>query len=376
MEKEEGTQMRTKKVLAVLAAAALVTGVVACGGGDDSSSGSSAGGGSKAGGSINGAGATFPQPVYQEWASKIKDAQGITVNYQGIGSGGGIAQFTAGTVDFGATDSAMKDEEIAAAKKKGEPVHIPTVMGAVTVSYNVEGVKSGIKMDGATIADIFLGKVKKWNDPEIAKLNAGMDLPGDDITVCHRSDESGTTANFTSFLVNYSDAWKSGPGTDKSVDWPTGTGAKGNDGVAACIKQNAGAIGYVEQAYALANNFTFASVKNKSGAFVAPELPSTSAAGEGLDIPDDLRISTIDAPGAKAYPITALTFLLVYQDMCKAGVDEGKAQAVKAWLSYAEGEGQRVAQELQYAPLPDDLHSKAQEKIDGLQCNGKAIGGT
>jgi phosphate transport system substrate-binding protein len=356
---------------------ALAFAVAACGS-DNSSSGSAAGGGSgssKGGlaGTLNGAGATFPQPVYQEWAARLKDDKGVTVNYQGIGSGGGIAQFTAGTVDFGATDSAMKPEEIAAARKKGDPVHIPTVMGAVTVSYNLEGVKSGMKLDGATIADIFLGKITTWNDPAIAKLNAGLSLPSDKITVCHRSDESGTTANFTKFLVAYSPAWAGGPGTDKSVKWPTGTGAKGNDGVAACIKQNAGAVGYVEQAYALANNFTFASVKNKAGNYVAPTLDSTSAAGDGLKIPADLRISTIDAPGAQAYPITALTFLLVYRDVCKAGADEGKAKALKAWLDYAEGPGQDVAAELQYAKLPDALHTKAQAKVDGLTCNGSPI---
>jgi phosphate transport system substrate-binding protein len=361
---------------ALASAAALAVGVAACGG-DDSSSGSggSSGGGSsqQLGGSINGAGATFPQPVYQEWAARFKEQKGTTVNYQGIGSGGGIAQFTAGTVDFGATDSAMEDAEITAAKKKGVPVHVPTVMGAVTVSYNLEGQKSGIKLEGATIADIFLGKVKTWNDPAIAKLNSGASLPAQAITVCHRSDESGTTANFTKFLAAYSPAWENGPGCDKSVKWPTGTGAKGNDGVAACIKQNQGSIGYVEQAYALANSFTFASVKNKSGQYIAPTLASTSAAGTGLDIPGDLRISTIDAPGPKAYPITALTFLLVYQDMCKAGMDAGKAKLVKAWLDYAEGPGQSVAKELQYAQLPSDLHTKAQAKVDGLQCNGSPI---
>jgi phosphate transport system substrate-binding protein len=370
--------MRINRLLPALAMVAAFAFVVAACGSDSNSGGSSGSSGSSSsgaglGGTLNGAGATFPQPVYQEWAARFKDDKGVTVNYQGIGSGGGIAQFTAGTVDFGATDSAMKPEEIAAAKKKGDPVHIPTVMGAVTVSYNLNGVKSGMKLDGPTIADIFLGKITTWNDPAIAKLNAGMQLPGDKITVCHRSDESGTTGNFTKFLVAYSPAWAGGPGTDKSVKWPTGTGAKGNDGVAACIKQNAGAVGYVEQAYALANNFTFASVKNKAGNFVAPTLDSTSAAGDGLKIPADLRISTIDAPGAQAYPITALTFLLVYQDVCKAGADAGKAKALKAWLDYAEGPGQDVAGELQYAKLPAALHTKAQAKVDGLTCNGSPI---
>jgi phosphate transport system substrate-binding protein len=367
---------------AAACAVALAFGITACGSGNGTSGGSGSGSGSSGtksaqlGGSLNGAGATFPQPVYQEWAARFKDKVGTTVNYQGIGSGGGIAQFTAGTVDFGATDSAMKDEEIAAAKAKGDPVHVPTVLGAVTVSYNLDGVKSGLKLDGATIADIFLGKITKWNDPKIASANPDSQLPSTAITVCHRSDESGTTKNFLTFLAGYSPAWKNGPGVDKSVKWPTGTGAKGNDGVAACIKQNPGAVGYVEQAYALANNFTFASVKNKSGDFIAPTLASTSAAAEGLQIPDDLRVSTIDAPGKTAYPISAVTFLLVYADPCKAGMKPDVAKRLKAFLDYAEGDGQAVAGELSYAKLPDALHTKAQTKVDGLTCNGQAIAGT
>jgi phosphate transport system substrate-binding protein len=371
----------TRLMLAVAAALALA--VTACGSDNESngvpqtSNAGSGGSGSKSaqlGGTLNGAGATFPQPVYQEWAARFQEKTGTTVNYQGIGSGGGVAQFTAKTVDFGASDASMSDEEIAAAQKAGsDPVHVPTVLGAVTVSYNLDGVESGMKLDGATIANIFLQKIKKWNDPAIAGQNPDAKLPDSNITICHRSDESGTTKNFTAFLANYSDEWKNGPGVDKSVKWPGGTGAKGNDGVAACIKQNAGAVGYVEQAYALANNFTFASVKNKSGDYIAPSLEGASAAAVGLDIPDDLRISTIDAPGAQAYPITALTFLLVYQDVCKAGADAGKAKALKAWLDYAEGAGQDAAAELQYAKLPDDLLTKAQAKIDGLTCNGSPI---
>jgi phosphate transport system substrate-binding protein len=386
MTQKEGL-MKTTRLMPALAAAALALGVAACGSENSSngvpqtsSSGSSTDSGGKSaqlGGTLNGAGATFPQPVYQEWAARFQEKTGTTVNYQGIGSGGGVAQFTAKTVDFGASDAAMSDEEIAEAQKAGsDPVHVPTVLGAVTVSYNVDGVDKGMKLDGKTIADIFLQKVKKWNDPEIAGQNSGLKLPDSDITICHRSDESGTTKNFTAFLAAYSDEWKNGPGVDKSVKWPGGTGAKGNDGVAACIKQNAGAVGYVEQAYALANNFTFASVKNKSGDYIEPSLEGASAAAVGLDIPDDLRISTIDAPGKTAYPITALTFLLVYQDVCKTGKDEAAANRIKAWLQYAEGDGQSVAKELQYAPLPDDLHAKAMAKVDGLQCNGAAISGT
>ncbi|HEY0344442.1 MAG TPA: phosphate ABC transporter substrate-binding protein PstS [Solirubrobacteraceae bacterium] len=352
---------------------ALAFGVAACGSSNNSSTSTTAA--AQKGGTINGAGATFPQPIYSEWAARFKQLQGTTVNYQGIGSGGGIAQFTAGTVDFGATDSAMKPAEMKAAEKKGTPVHVPTVLGAVTVSYNVQGVSKGLKLDGATIADIFLGKIKSWDDSAIKKLNSGVTLPGTTIAVCHRSDESGTTANFTKFLVAYSPAWAKGPGTDKSVKWPTGTGAKGNDGVAGCVKQTDGAVGYVEQAFALQNNFTTAAVKNKAGNYVEPSLAATSAAAEGVTPPADLRFSTIDAPGPSAYPISAITFLLVYQDMCKAGMAKDKAGLVKDWLNYAEGAGQPIARELQYAPLPTTIKSKAQAKVDGLQCNGAAIAG-
>lgn len=369
--------MTIRTPLAALAAGALALGVAACGSSNDkastTSTGSGGSGSTQVGGSINGAGATFPQPVYDEWAARIKDKQGTVVNYQGIGSGGGIAQFTAGTVDFGATDSAMKDEEVAAAQKKGEPVHIPSVFGAVTVSYNLAGVDKGLKLDGSTVADIFLGKIKKWNDPKIAANAGGVSLPNESITVCHRSDESGTTKLFTTFLVAYSKAWKSGPGSDKTVKWPTGTGAKGNDGVAACIKQNKGAIGYVEQAYALQNNFTYAALKNKSGNYVDPTLDSTSAAGDGLSVPADLRFDAIDAPGPKAYPIASATFLLAYQDMCKAGIPESKAKIVKSWLDYAMGDGQKVAPELEYAPLPAPILEKAKAKVAGLQCNGAPL---
>jgi phosphate transport system substrate-binding protein len=362
-------RMNHNKLLAATAAGALALGAAACG----SDSGSGGSGGSGSGGSVNGAGATFPQPVYQEWAAQFKDKNGATVNYQGVGSGDGIAQFTAGTVDFGATDSAMKDEEVAAAKKKGDPVHVPTVFGAITVSYNVDGVAKGLKLDGPTVADLFLGKVKTWNDPAIAKQNPGMKLPDTAVTVCHRSDESGTTKLFTTFLQDYSPEWKSSVGSDKTVKWPTGTGAKGNDGVAACVKQNTGAVGYVEQAYALQNNFTFADVKNESGAYVAPTLESTSAAGEGVKVPADLRFDAINSPNAAAYPIASSTFLLVYQDMCKAGLKKEQATLVKKWLNFALSDGQKIAPQLKYAPLPSSIKKQAQAKVDALTCNGSPL---
>ena len=371
--------MRSNGWLAAGAAAVLALGVAACGSNDESPSGGASGGsssssGAKQGGTINGAGATFPAPVYTEWAARFKDSTGTTVNYQAVGSGGGIAQFTAGTVDFGATDAAMKPEEEAAAKKKGDPVHIPTVLGAVTISYKVSGVDKGLKLDGATIANIFLGKIKKWNDPAIAMVSGNANLPDKDITVCHRSDESGTTKNFTQFLADYSKEWESGPGVDKTVKWPVGTGAKGNDGVAGCVKQTDGAVGYVEQAYALQNDFTTAAVKNKEGQFVEPSLEATSAAGVGAQVPDDLKFSTINAPGAKTYPISAVTFLLVWQDQCKVGIKPATAKLIKSWLDYALGGGQEVAPDLEYAPLPDPIKQKAQAKVDALQCNGSAIG--
>jgi phosphate transport system substrate-binding protein len=375
--------VRSKNLLALSCCAVLALGAAACGSDDtnpssggSSSSSSSGGGTAKAGGAINGAGATFPAPVYQEWAARFKESAGTTINYQPIGSGGGIAQFSAGTVDFGASDAPMKDDEIATAQKKGsEPVHVPTVLGAVTISYNLEGVQQGLKLDGKTAADIFLGKIKTWNDPAIAAQNSGLKLPSANITVCHRSDESGTTKNFTEFLADYSSAWKGGPGVDKSVKWPTGTGAKGNDGVAGCVKQTKGSVGYVEQAYALQNKFTTAAVKNKAGNYVEPSLQATSAAATGVTPPEDLRFSTINATGDQAYPISAVTFLLVWQDMCKAGMQQKQAKLVKNWLGFALGDGQAVAPQLQYAPLPDAIKSKAQAKVDGLQCNGAAIGG-
>jgi phosphate transport system substrate-binding protein len=374
--------MRAQRLIAALAlCSALGVGVAACGS-DDNDSGSAGSSGTQSstastgeqlGGTLNGAGATFPQPVYTEWAARFKEKAGTTVNYQGIGSGGGVAQFTAGTVDWGATDAALSDEELAAASKKSEALDIPTVLGAVTISYNVDGIDKGLKLDGATAADIFLGKVTKWNDQAIASQNPDLKLPASDITVCHRSDESGTTKNFTQFLADYSPAWKDGPGVDKTVKWPTGTGAKGNDGVAACIKQNGNSVGYVEQAYALQNNFTFADVKNKAGKYITPTLEATSAAGEGANPPEDLRFSTINAEGDATYPIAAVTFMLVHQDVCKGGLAADKAPPLKGWLDYALGDGQAVAKELQYAPLPAAVLEKAKAKVAGLECDGKPI---
>jgi phosphate transport system substrate-binding protein len=367
LKSKKGDPLRSRNFIAP-AALALALGVAACGG---SGSGDTSGGGTGGGGTINGAGSTFAAPIYSQWGNALKD-QGVTVNYQPVGSGAGVAQFAAGTVDFGASGPALTPEDRKTITK-GDAVQIPMAFGAITVSYNLDGVKSGLKLDGATVADVFLGKVKTWNDPAIAKLNPGVDLPSDPITVVHRSDESGTTKGFTTFLSAYSSEWKSKVGADKTVKWPTGTGAKGNDGVAAAVKQQKGAVGYVEEAYALQNDFTTASVKNKSGKFVAPTLDSTTAAGEGVKVPEDLGISIIDAPNPAAYPIASQTFVIVYEDMCKAGKSQGTAKAVKQFLDYGLGDGQGVLGQLQYAKLPDALLQRSKAAASGLRCNGAQL---
>src|SRR3954452_13860051 len=359
--------LRSRIWLGVAAVIELAVAVSACGS-DDSSSGG--GGGSSA--SINGAGSTFAAPIYQQWGNALKD-QGVTVDYQPVGSGAGVAQWQAGTADFGASDPALTPEDRSAAKK-GEGVQIPMAFGAITVAYNVQGAPKGLKMDGKTVADIFQGKITKWDDPAIAKLNPGANLPGTGITVVHRSDESGTTKGFTGFLSDYSPDWKSQVGSDKTVKWPTGTGAKGNDGVAGAVKQQDGAIGYVEEAYALQNNFTTASIKNKAGNYVAPSLASTTAAGEGISIPADLGVSIINAPNPQAYPISSQTFLIVYKDMCKAGISKSKAQGVKKFIDYGLGQGQDVLGQLQYAKLPSALLTKTKAAAGTLQCNGSPLG--
>ena len=372
--------IRRIAALAIAISASLV--VAACGSSNSSSSsgssssasssgGSSSGGG---GGTINGAGSTFAAPIYQQWGSTLK-GQGLTVNYNPVGSGAGISQLQSATVDFAGSDPALKPADTS--KAKGPLFQFPVAFGAITVSYNLSGIKSGIKLDGATLADIYLGKVKTWNDPAITALNPGMTLPSTAITVVHRSDSSGTTAGFTKFLSAYSPTWASTIGSDKDVKWPTGTGAAKNSGVAAAVKQTAGAIGYVEQAYALENGFTYASVKNKSGAFVLPTIANTSAAANGITIPPDLGISTIDSPNAQAYPIASQTFLVSYADPCKAGISQGTASAVKKFLTYAIGDGQKTlgagSSQLPYAPLPADLVSKDQAQLAKMTCNGSAL---
>jgi phosphate transport system substrate-binding protein len=298
------------------------------------------------------------------------------VNYNPVGSGTGVADLQTATVDFAGSDPALKSTDTSA--MKGPTLQFPVAFGAITVSYNLSGVKTGLKLDGATTADIFLGKIKTWNDPAIKALNPGISLPSTAITVVHRSDSSGTTKGFTTFLEDYSPTWKSQVGADKDVKWPTGTGAAKNSGVAAAVKQTDGAIGYVEQAYAIENNFTYAAVKNSSGSYVLPTIANTSAAAVGIPIPADLGISTINSKNAAAYPIVSQTFIDTYTDPCKSGgASQGVASGLKKFLTYAFGDGQKTmgpnSNQLPYAPLPADLISKDQAQLAKLTCNGSAV---
>jgi phosphate transport system substrate-binding protein len=360
------------KTAALAGCAALALGLAACG---SSSSPSTTSTSSSVSATISGAGSTFAAPVYEQWGSELKGS-GLTLNYQPVGSGAGITSLESKTVDFGASDPPLKAADEEAIAKNGSPaVQIPMFLGAITVSYNLPGVKAGLKLEGKTIADIYLGKVKTWNDEEIKALNPEVTLPSTTITVIHRSDSSGTTAGFTGFLAAVDPEFKSKVGEGKDVQWPTGTGAKGNAGVAGAVQQTAGAVGYVEQAYALQHNFTYASVKNKSGDFVAPTLASTSAAGEGVTVPANLGIKVINSPTAGAYPITSQTFLVVNKDLCKAGQSESVAKGVVKFIDYGLGQGQSILGQADYASLPASILAKSKEAAAGLQCNGTAISG-
>ncbi len=368
--------------MVVLAAGALLIalGLAACGSSNSSttsssSSSSSSGSAGGSSGTISGAGSTFAAPVYQQWASSLS---GMTVNYQAVGSGAGITAIESKTVDFGASDPPLKPEDEAAIAKNGSPaVQIPMFLGAITVSYNLPGVKAGLKLDGKTISDIYLGKVKTWNDAEIKALNPGVSLPSTAITVIHRSDSSGTTAGFTAFLATVDPEFKSKVGEGKDVQWPTGTGAKGNAGVAAAVQQTTGAVGYVEQAYALQHNFTYAAVKNKEGDYVVPSLASTSAAAQGVTIPANLGIKISNPAGAGSYPITSQTFVVVNKDLCKAGIPGGEAAAkdVVKFLEYGLGSGQSVLSQADYAALPTAILEKSKEALASLECNGAKLAG-
>jgi phosphate transport system substrate-binding protein len=314
---------------------------------------------------VTGAGATFPNPLYSKWFSDYNKLRpDIRFNYQSIGSGGGIQQFTAGTVDFGATDAPMTAEEQARAP---DAVHIPTVLGAVVVTYNAP--IQGLKLTPAVLADVFLGKIKKWNDARIAAVNPGVSLPDAAIAVVRRSDGSGTTYVFTDYLSKVSPEWKEKAGTGKSVSWPVGLGGKGNEGVTGLVKQTPGAIGYVELAYANQNKLPTALLQNRDGVFVAPSIAATSAAAAGVAMPADYKVSVTNAAGKDAWPIASFTYLLVHKD----AKDRAKGEALVSFLRWAVKDGQAVAAPLDYAPLPAAVVKQLEKTIDGLTVQGKPV---
>jgi phosphate transport system substrate-binding protein len=348
-----------------MAVAVAIT-AAACGGGS--------GKGGFQGAGLTGAGATFPDPIYETWFKDFRKVESdAKINYQAIGSGGGIEQFTAQTVDFGASDAPLKDEEAAAITAKGvDPLQIPTVLGGVVVAYNVQGLDTGLKLDGATAANIFLGTITKWNDPAIAAQNAGVTLPDTAIQVVHRSDESGTTKVFTSWLSAESPQWEQSVGADKAVEWPLGVGGDGNDGVAAAVSQTDGSVGYLSYDFAVTSNLGVAQIKRHDGAYVAPSVQSISAAGGILKFPitPDTNILNSDASGA--YPISTTTYLLVPKDTSVLR-DKDKAQTLVDLLYWALTKGQSEVTALNYSPLPDDIAQQALQLLSQVTYSGAAL---
>jgi phosphate transport system substrate-binding protein len=317
---------------------------------------------------LNSAGATFPYPIYSKWFNVYHQAHpNVQINYQSIGSGGGIRQLTAGTVDFGASDGPMTDDQIKDFQTKNgcTVLHFPTVLGAVVPTYNIPGVSAELNFTQKAIAGIYLGTITKWNDPELIKANPGIKLPGDDIVVVHRSDGSGTTYIFTDFLSKASADWKNKVGKATSVNWPVGLGGKGNEGVSGLLKQTPDAIGYVELIYALQTNITFGKVENASGKFIKASLDGVTAAAAGAakDMPDDFRVSITNAPGATAYPISSFTWLLIPQQI----KDSAKREAIKDFLKWMLADGQGYNEGLSYAKLPKPVVAKEMKQISKIQ---------
>ena len=308
---------------------------------------------------LNGAGATFPYPIYSKWFSEYHKAHSdVQVNYQSIGSGGGIRQVLAGTVDFGASDGPMTDEQLGQAKVK--ILHVPTVLGAVVPAYNIPGVSGEVKFTPEALAGIFLGKITTWNDKALAAANPDVNFPNQAIVVIHRSDGSGTSYIFTDYLSKVSADWKNGPGKGTSVKWPVGLGGKGNEGVAGMIRQMEGSIGYVELIYALQNKITYGSMKNPAGEFVKASLESvTTAAASVKSMPADFRVSITNAPGKGAYPISSFTWLLIPT----RSQDPNKGKILTDLLNWCETDGQKLAADLSYAPLPDTVVAKVKQAI-------------
>jgi phosphate transport system substrate-binding protein len=335
-------------------------------------SGNSGGGGGSAGSSIrlNGMGATFPKPIYDKWVSEYgKLHSDIRIDYQSQGSGAGIKGIQAQTVDFGASDAPMSDNDLKAAP--GEILHIPTVLGAVVITYNLTGVSQPLQFSPETIADIFLGKIKRWDDAKIKDDNAGVQLPAEDIRVVYRADASGTSAVFTEYLSAVSPEWKASVGADKSPKWPVGQGGKGNEGVMGQIKQQPNTIGYTELTYALTSKLPVAKIKNSAGKFVEPSLDAiTAAAAESVSkMPTDLRASIVNATGETIYPISSYTYILAYKDQ----KDAAKGKALVEFLWWALHDGEKFATDLKYAPLPPEIVKRAEEKINSITSGGKSL---
>jgi phosphate transport system substrate-binding protein len=317
---------------------------------------------------LNGAGATFPYPLYSKWIAEYnKQFPNIRINYQSIGSGGGIRQIIAGTVDFGATDAPMKDDE--SKQAPGKLFHIPATIGAVVLTYNVPEATVPLKLSAEALADIYLGKIKKWNDPKIAADNAGAKLPAKDISVVYRTDGSGTTNVYTDYLSSVSAEWKDKVGVGKSVKWPIGLGAKGNEGVTGQIKTTPYTIGYVERAYATQNKLPMVELKNKSGKFVAPTTAAMSAAAEGVEMPPELYVSLVNSAAEAAYPITGYTYMLVYAD----AKDPAKGEAIAKYVWWALHDGQKFAESLDYAPLPAKVVTLVEARLKELSAGGKKL---
>jgi len=313
---------------------------------------------------LNAAGATFPYPIYSKWFDVYHTAHpNLQINYQSIGSGGGIRQLLAGTVDFGASDGPMSDDQLAQAKFK--ILHFPTVLGAVVPTYNIPGVSGELNFTQKAIAGIYLGTITKWSDPEIASANKGVNLPNADIVVVHRSDGSGTSYIFTDFLSKASDEWKSKVGKGTSVNWPVGLGGKGNEGVSGLVKQTPGSIGYIELIYAVQNNIPYGKVQNAAGKFVKADLAGVTAAAAGAakEIPDDFRVSIANAPGATSYPISSFTWLLIPAQI----QDAAKRDAIKGFLKWMLADGQNYNEGLSYARLPKSVITKETKAISLIQ---------
>jgi phosphate transport system substrate-binding protein len=322
---------------------------------------------------LQGAGATFPNPLYQKWLSEYgKINQNLRMDYQSIGSGGGIKQIQEQTIDFGASDAPMKDDDLK--KAPGDILHIPTVLGAVVLTYNLASVKQPLRFAPETIADIFLGKIKRWDDEKIKADNPNVQLPASDITVVHRSDGSGTSAVFTDYLSKVSAEWKEKVGTGTSPQWPVGLGGKGNEGVTGQVKQTPNTIGYVELAYAVKNNLPVALIRNASGNFIEPTLDTvTAAAAETVSTtPEDLRVSITNAAGAQAYPISSYTYILVYKEQ----KDAAKGKVLVDFLWWGIHDGEKFAKELLYAPLPAEIVKRTEAKINSITSGGKPLRAT